>query len=65
MILEESFQLMGGVERVMQYHLRTELQDGIKRRDVLRRVGRDDGYAVTWPHAESLQARGRCANLAV
>ena len=56
---------MGGVERVMQYHLRTELQNGIKRRDVLRRVGRDDRYAVTWPHAEGLQARGRCANLAV
>ena len=58
-ILEEPFKLVGGVERVVQYHLGAQLQDGVERRDVLRRVRCHDGDSVTGTHTEGLQASGR------
>ena len=65
MILEETFQLVGGIQRVVQYHLGAQLQDGVERRDVLRRVWCHDGDSVTGAHTEGLQASGRSANLTV
>ena len=64
-ILEKSLQLVGGIERIVQHNLGTELQDGIKGRDVLRAIGGNDGYAVTGAHAEGLKACCGGAHLAV
>ena len=65
MILEEAFELVGGVERVVEHDCGAQLEDGVERGDGLRGVGGDDGDAVALADAEGTQARGGAAHLTV
>ena len=65
MILEQTFQLVRSVERVVEDRDGAQLQNGVKSNYVLRAVRRHDGHLVTRAHAECAQTGGGATDLLV
>ena len=64
-ILEQAFQLVGRIERVVLDDSRTNFLDGIKSNNVLRAVRQQHRHAVSRTYAEGLQAGGDSAHVLV